>query len=138
VTDRLGFLLALLDAASDSLPYSVYADWLDEQGDPLGQLMRDVSARIKSSPDSLERVDLDARISQWVSGNTHSALGPLSQVLGSDFGLLDTDRAWLLFLHADLPMHRGGSISSRDAASRNGEAGRVRFSNHTPNHFPNR
>src|SRR5689334_9332768 len=38
--DREAFLRAIIDRPEDDLPRLIYADWLDERGDPRGQLIR--------------------------------------------------------------------------------------------------
>jgi uncharacterized protein (TIGR02996 family) len=38
--DRQAFVRAVLAAPDDPLPRLIFADWLDEQGDPLGELIR--------------------------------------------------------------------------------------------------
>jgi uncharacterized protein (TIGR02996 family) len=40
MTDEEAFLAAIREAPSDPLPRLVYADWLDEQGDPRGEFLR--------------------------------------------------------------------------------------------------
>lgn len=40
MSERAAFMRAILAAPDDDLPRLVYADWLDERGDPLGEFIR--------------------------------------------------------------------------------------------------
>jgi uncharacterized protein (TIGR02996 family) len=101
--ERHGFLNALLANPGDVTAYLVYADWLEERGDPRGELMRAAAARVAAPRGEAGRAEPDVRIGRWVAAHSAAFLGPLAGALGVGFGLLDAGRAWLLFLHADLP-----------------------------------
>jgi uncharacterized protein (TIGR02996 family) len=73
-------ILADLDAAA---PYSVYADWLEQQGDPRGELIQVQLARETSSDPELEtreRELLAAHANAWLGGLLDYPLGPVDPV----------------------------------------------------------
>src|SRR5215813_4740485 len=52
LSDDEAFIRAILDAPGDDAPRLVYADWLDERGDPRGAFLRAESAVFHELPNS--------------------------------------------------------------------------------------
>jgi uncharacterized protein (TIGR02996 family) len=55
------FLQAILEAPDDEAPRLIYADWLEEQGDPRGELIRLETQLARMSADDPERPALEER-----------------------------------------------------------------------------
>lgn len=58
------FLRALLDIPEDRTTWLVYADWLEDRGDPRAEFLRLVVARAQMPEDDPEAVPADARLTQ--------------------------------------------------------------------------
>lgn len=55
-SDPLAFLQAIVDDPTEYLPRLVFADWLDEQGDPRGELIRVEAELAEPTPSAKSRV----------------------------------------------------------------------------------
>jgi uncharacterized protein (TIGR02996 family) len=60
--EESAFLQAITDEPDDDLPRLVYADWLDERGDPFGEFIRLQCERARMEPDGSGDERLTARI----------------------------------------------------------------------------
>src|SRR5207237_4681410 len=56
-SEELSILAAVADELSDATPKLVYADWLEERGDPRGPFLREFLKRAKSSRAKLPSAD---------------------------------------------------------------------------------
>jgi uncharacterized protein (TIGR02996 family) len=63
-----GFLKAIHRAPGDDLPRLIYADWLDERGDPRGSFIRLHLALTATAPDHADRVDAERDLSVLRTG----------------------------------------------------------------------
>ena len=61
MTDATAFILAIHAAPHDAAPRLVYADWLDERGDPRGEFIRVQVAVARMSPGDPGRDTLVSR-----------------------------------------------------------------------------
>jgi uncharacterized protein (TIGR02996 family) len=66
--DDDGFLDAIKSSPSDDLHRLVYADWLDERGDPRGDFLRLHLALASAAPDHLDRVAGEEELSRLRKG----------------------------------------------------------------------
>jgi uncharacterized protein (TIGR02996 family) len=99
-----GLLQAVLEHPRDAVRRLVYADWLDEQAPPLGEVVR-LQCAWRGLRRKVERAALEARENELLGGRDEVApLRPL--VKGRPLASLDT--ALLLFLHAAAAPARGG------------------------------
>jgi len=87
MTDReMGFLSAVADAYDDDAPRLLYADWLDERGDPRGEFIR-IQCLLASGKDEAELLRrqsklLEAHRNKWLADV------PMPQVgIGSESGI---------------------------------------------------
>src|SRR4051794_22570375 len=73
------FLQAILANPDDVVPRLVYADWLEERGDPRGEFIR-LQCKLAHTPDSDPRVlPLRERESELLEIHHQTWLGPLSR-----------------------------------------------------------
>ena len=76
--DETGFLHALLEDPADDTTRLVLADWLDERGDPRGELLRVQRELGRWVPDVVERARLQQRERQLLAEHAAAWLGPLA------------------------------------------------------------
>jgi uncharacterized protein (TIGR02996 family) len=74
--DEAGFLRALCDDPDDPAVRLIFADWLDERGDPRGEFLR-LSAELAAwVPDLKRRAVLQRRLRSWLSRHERLLLPP--------------------------------------------------------------
>jgi uncharacterized protein (TIGR02996 family) len=79
MSDRAGFIQAILDDLDNDLPRMVYGDWLEERGEPHGELIR-LQCRLRHlAPGSPEAAALKQRESELLNAHAEQWLGPLTQ-----------------------------------------------------------
>src|ERR1700676_1487938 len=86
------FLQAIRERPDDDAPRLLYADWLDERGDPRGEFIRVQCALAGLSEYDPRRWDLAARERELLSEHDKAWLGPLAGILqhhGFRRGFLD-------------------------------------------------
>jgi uncharacterized protein (TIGR02996 family) len=59
MTHEEAFLQAIIESPEDDAPRLVYADWLEERGDPRGEFLR-LECRLRSLPEAC--ADLSSRL----------------------------------------------------------------------------
>ena len=74
----LAFVLAIAQSPDDDSLRLMYADWLDDRGDPRGELIRVQCALARSSAD-IERTDLQMRERELLSEHSAEWVAPLSR-----------------------------------------------------------
>src|SRR6266550_3426966 len=81
--DREGFFRAITEDSEDDAPRLVFADWLDEQGDPRGELMR-LQVHLARLPEGdHRRAVLEKRERELLDRHAVDWLGPLRERLRS-------------------------------------------------------
>jgi uncharacterized protein (TIGR02996 family) len=95
------FLEAILERPGDEVPRLVYADWLEEQGDPRGGLLRDHCLLAQLPPRDPQRKLLLRRQRKRLRRFSDTWFGPLNRLLGAGRPWHSFYPACLLFLHAD-------------------------------------
>src|SRR5438874_7799921 len=85
------FLAAILAAPHDWAPRLVFADWLEERGDPRGEMLR-LGWEVSTLPAATPRRDaLDVRLGAWWRAHREAWLG---DGVGNAGEIL-FDRGWL-------------------------------------------
>src|SRR5215207_1095926 len=77
------FLAAIRDRPDDDLPRLVYADYLDERGDPRGEFIRLQCERPTLAADDPRRYELLAREHELLRAHEDEWLGPLAAVVSN-------------------------------------------------------
>src|SRR5262245_55108850 len=77
MTQEQGFLQAIVADPEDEGVRLIYADWLEEQGNPRGEFIRLQCELEKLSADDPRRPDLEAREKQLLAEHANEWLGPL-------------------------------------------------------------
>src|SRR3954471_11402384 len=77
------FLAAIRDRPDDDLPRLVYADYLDERGDPRGEFIRLQIERARLPADDPRRYNLLAREQELLRLHEEEWLGPLAEIVSS-------------------------------------------------------
>src|SRR6266571_2688786 len=72
-----GFLRAIIEEPDDVALRLIYADWLDERGDPRGEFIRVQCELARMSGDNPRRVGLEAREQELLKQNEQAWAGPL-------------------------------------------------------------
>jgi uncharacterized protein (TIGR02996 family) len=80
-SDQAAFLRAIRAAPNDDLPRLIYADYLDEHGDPLGEFIRVQIERPRLPRDDPQRVELKAREDELLRRHREEWEGPLAAVV---------------------------------------------------------
>src|SRR5262245_35830763 len=75
------FLRAIADHPDDDGPRLVYADWLDERGDPRGEFIRTQCEAERLPEFDDRRADLEARADDLLAAHEADWLGPAAAVL---------------------------------------------------------
>src|SRR5947209_4896235 len=86
------FLAAIRDRPDDDLPRLVYADYLDERGDPRGEFIRTQIDLATLPYDDPRRPELAARERELLRAHEDEWLGPLAAIVSNhdfDRGLID-------------------------------------------------
>jgi uncharacterized protein (TIGR02996 family) len=79
--DESGFLRAIFDAPDDPAPRLIFADWLDDQGDPRGEFLRVQTQLGAWVPDLALRTELQQRERAWLARHgLERLLGPLADL----------------------------------------------------------
>src|SRR5438093_1094848 len=79
--DREGFLRAIAEDPEDDAPRLVFADWLEEQGDPRGEFMR-LQVHLARLPENdHRRAVLEERERELLDRHAVDWLGPLHEQL---------------------------------------------------------
>src|SRR5579862_9776635 len=95
----MSFLQAILDNPDDDAPRLVFADWLDERGDPRGELLR-IQCRLAAwEPDLERRTALQRREQQLIAAHQDTWLGSL----GRDCTHVEFRRG---MAHVTIPLNR--------------------------------
>src|SRR4051812_33743754 len=81
--DAAAFVRAVCDAPDDDLPRLIFADWLDERGDPRGEFIRLQVGRPRLPADDPRRRDWKAREDELLRAHEEEWLGPLADVVSS-------------------------------------------------------
>src|SRR5688572_8551928 len=79
MADHAGFLNAIRVSPDDDTPRLVYADWLDEQGDPRGEAMRCGVMLARLPEDDPRRTALEQELRHLEERHAGAWLGPLCQ-----------------------------------------------------------
>jgi uncharacterized protein (TIGR02996 family) len=77
MTPETAFLDAILDDLGDAAPRLIFADWLDERGDPRGEFLRAQTELSRWVPDLKRRTELQRRISDMPGRFGADWIGPL-------------------------------------------------------------
>ena len=77
LTQDEAFLQAILEQPDDDTPRLIYADWLEEQGDPRGEFIRIQCALAGLPPDDARRPELGAREAALLESHREAWLEPL-------------------------------------------------------------
>jgi uncharacterized protein (TIGR02996 family) len=80
MSDNAAFLKAILDNPDDDQLRLIYADWLEERGDPRGEFIRVQYARPEADPNTREYLDLVLRERQLLALHEAEWLGQLSEL----------------------------------------------------------
>ncbi|HEY7426081.1 MAG TPA: TIGR02996 domain-containing protein [Gemmataceae bacterium] len=83
MTPNDAFLQAILANPEDDTPRLVYADWLDERGDPRGEFIRVQCQMAILSADDERRPPLEQQERRLLERHQDEWLGPLRHLLGS-------------------------------------------------------
>jgi uncharacterized protein (TIGR02996 family) len=84
MTQGDGLLQAMLEAPDDTSAKLVYADWLEEHGDPRAEFLRAQAELAAWQPDLERRTALQERERDWRAGHGADALlGPLARICSS-------------------------------------------------------
>src|SRR5262245_37162751 len=75
-----GFLQAILKAPDDDAPRLIYADWLEERGDPRGEFIRIQCELARMSEGGQYRAALVEREKKLLAENEEEWLGPLRRL----------------------------------------------------------
>lgn len=87
MTEREQILAEILANPSDMTPRMIFADWLEEQGDPLGEFIRIQLELAQASEDFARREELDERQDQLRRAHEAEWTAPLrGKVTGYTFG----------------------------------------------------
>jgi uncharacterized protein (TIGR02996 family) len=105
------FLRAIVDNPDDADARLIFADWLEDHGDPRAEFHRlQVELSRAGMDDRRGRRRLRRRAADWLE--RYGALfGPLLEVIGEGWSLRDADLAAMFFLHAEArprPVRRRG------------------------------
>src|SRR2546425_6662579 len=77
------FIAAILEDPDTDAPRLIYADWLEERGDPRGEFIRVQCELARMPPDDHHRLEMAEREKQLIESNADSWLGPSLQNLGT-------------------------------------------------------
>jgi uncharacterized protein (TIGR02996 family) len=77
-SDELAFRRAVIDNPADDLPRLVFADWLDERGDPRGEFIR-VQVELARGPAPARFADLEDRERELIYRHRSTWLGHLDR-----------------------------------------------------------
>src|SRR5262245_22646569 len=80
-SDHAAFLRAIRAAPDDDLPRLIYADYLDEHGDPRGEFIRIQIERPRLPRDDVRRLELKAREDELLRRHREEWEGPLAAVV---------------------------------------------------------
>ena len=80
-SDHAAFLRAIRAAPDDDLPRLIYADFLDERGDPRGEFIRIQIERPRLPRDDPRRGELKAREDELLRRHREEWEGPLAAVV---------------------------------------------------------
>jgi uncharacterized protein (TIGR02996 family) len=80
MSDRDALFQAILDSPDDDLPRQVYADWLEDQGDPQAQFIRIQCELAAMEADSWRRRELLAAERRLLQDNARQWAGPIAEV----------------------------------------------------------
>src|SRR6266511_6221714 len=78
------FLQAVLDEPDDDAPRLIYADWLEERGDPRGEFIRVQCALARLPPDDPRRPELRAREQALLAEHRDAWLAPIRELADGD------------------------------------------------------
>src|ERR1700694_4004760 len=70
------FVQAIIDRPDDDAPRLIYADWLEERGDPRGEFIRVQCALARMDEYDPRRWDLEAREKELLAAHHHDWTGP--------------------------------------------------------------
>src|SRR4051812_30955169 len=73
------FLGAILEAPDDDVPRLIYADWLEERGDPRAEFIRAQCTLAQLPADDERRPDLEACEARLLAGHGKGWAGPIRQ-----------------------------------------------------------
>src|SRR5262249_34068259 len=79
-SDNAAFLKAILDNPDDDQLRLIYADWLEERGDPRGEFIRVQYERPKADPNTREYLDLVMRERQLLALHEAKWIGSLDDL----------------------------------------------------------
>ena len=82
MTHDEAFLQAILEAPEDETPRLVYADWLEDQGDPRGEFIRLQAQLARLAPDDPDRPALEEHLAREGFDERYGAR-PLQRTLES-------------------------------------------------------
>ncbi len=103
MTSEEHFLRAIREAPEDDDLRLVFADWLDERGDPRGELMRLQVQRARHAADEGSLLQVPPRERELLERHAAAWIGPLAQHLRSSFflrGLLFLEMPATRFIRA--------------------------------------
>jgi uncharacterized protein (TIGR02996 family) len=84
MTRDAAFLEAIRAAPDDDAPRLIYADWLDERGDPRGEFIRVQCGRVRLPETDPRRAALAARARELLEANWGKWVVPLGAFVGRD------------------------------------------------------
>src|SRR5437762_2497871 len=84
--DEDAFLRAVLEHPDDDGPRLVYADWLEERGDPRGAFIRAQVELERLDPDDPRRPDLACRAERLLAEHRRGWLAPIDRLRGEIYG----------------------------------------------------
>src|SRR5436190_23569630 len=96
------FLRSIMARPHDADPRLIFADWLEERGDPRAEFHRLLAEleQLDAGKKRRYRQPLCQRVFRWL-GQHADRFGPFQRVAGAGLLVKDGGLAALLFLHAD-------------------------------------
>lgn len=94
MSTRDALLHAILTNPADFMPRLVYADWLEEQGDPQAELFR-LQYALTQSADVAGRRPLEAKQQQLLDAGAPPAVVPVTNSIGMQLALFPPGEFWM-------------------------------------------
>src|SRR5687768_14145603 len=89
-----GFLAAVRDEPLDDVPWLVYADWLEEAGDPRAELLR-LQLRLRGEMPVAKRKKAEGRARRLLREGVRPCVAALTNSIGMEFVLVRPGWFWM-------------------------------------------